>query len=88
MKASEKIQLLLKGYKPDFIKELEEQELKEKEPEKEPEKKSIEDLEKEIESLKNQLEAAQKDNRNKDFEDDSTGSQDELLEDIINNLFN
>ena len=97
MKASEKIQLLLKGYKPDYIKELEEEELKEKEepekkdePEKkgEPEKKSVEDLEKEIESLKNQLEAAQKDNRNKDFEDDSNSSQEELLEDIMKELIN
>ena len=104
MKASEKIQLLLKGYKPDYIKELEEEELREKEelekePEKEPEKesekesekepeKSTEDLEKEIESLKKQLEVAQKGNRNEDFEDDSTSSQEELLEDICKQLMN
>ena len=99
MKASEKIRLLLMGYKPEYIKGLEEEELKEKEPEKETEKetekepekepeKSIEDLEKEIDSLKKQLEAAQKDNRNKDFENDSTSSQDELLEDICKQLMN
>ena len=91
MKTAEKIQLLLKGYKPEYIKELEDEELKEKEVEKETEKeteKIIDDLRKENESLKNQLEAAQKDNRNEDFENDSTSSQEELLEDICKLLMN